>query len=133
MTVVFVDANLDPAKLVSKFRLSFFNHSFGDDARDLLPHLERIALVEVNFPVYGDGRGYSAARVLREEGYAGEIRAVGDVLVDQLNNMRRCGFDAFQPDVPMNEADAQAALDTWPEVYQATTDGRNPIWNLRHE
>lgn len=104
----------------------------GDDARDLLPHLGRIALVEVNFPVYGDGRGYSAARILREEGFTGEIRAVGDVLVDQLNNMRRCGFDAFQPDVPMNEADMQAALDTWPEVYQATTDGRNPIWNLRH-
>jgi uncharacterized protein (DUF934 family) len=43
----------------------------GDDARALLPHLDRLALVEVNFPVYGDGRGYSAARILREHGYAG--------------------------------------------------------------
>ena len=105
----------------------------GDDAHDLLPHLGRIALVEVNFPVYGDGRGYSAARILREAGYTGEIRAVGDVLVDQLSNMRRCGFDAFQPDAPLNPDDVQAALNRWPEVYQATADGRNPIWNLRHE
>lgn len=105
----------------------------GDDARALLPHLERIALVEVNFPAFGDGRGYSAARILREHGYTGEIRAVGDVLVDQLGNMRRCGFDAFQPDVALNEADAKAAFSTWPEVYQAAADGKNPIWNLRHE
>lgn len=104
----------------------------GDDARALLPFLDRLTLVEVNFPVYGDGRGYSAARVLREAGFGGEIRAVGDVLVDQLNNMRRCGFDAFQPNAPLDAGDVEAALNTWPEVYQATTDGRNPIWNIRH-
>ncbi|GAA4643248.1 hypothetical protein GCM10023115_12080 [Pontixanthobacter gangjinensis] len=104
----------------------------GDDARDLLPHLDRIALVEVNFPVYGDGRGYSAARILREAGYGGEIRAVGDVLVDQVGNMRRCGFDAFQPDALMNETDFNAALDRWPDVYQAAADDRTPIWKLRH-
>lgn len=104
----------------------------GDDARALLPFLDRLTLVEVNFPVYGDGRGYSAARILREAGYTGEIRAVGDVLVDQLNNMRRCGFDAFNSNAPLDAGDVDAALKTWPEVYQATTDGRNPIWNLRH-
>ena len=68
----------------------------GDDARDLIPHLERLDLVEVNFPAFGDGRGYSSARILREAGYDGELRAVGDVLVDQLAYMRRCGFDAFE-------------------------------------
>ena len=55
----------------------------GDDARDLLPHLARLRLVEVNFPSFADGRGYSAARVLREHGYEGELRAVGEVLIDQ--------------------------------------------------
>ncbi len=105
----------------------------GDDARDLLPQIGQIQLVEVNFPVFGDGRGYSAARILREAGYEGEIRAVGDVLADQLNNMRRCGFDAFEPDAPLDPEVTKRALDTWPEVYQATTDGRNPIWNKRHE
>ena len=104
----------------------------GDDARALLPHLGRIKLVEVNFPAYTDGRGYSAARILREAGYAGELRAVGDVLVDQLAYMRRCGFDSFAPNHPLNEADAQAALNRYDHVYQPTTDGRAPIWKLRH-
>lgn len=104
----------------------------GDDSRALLPHLDRIALVEVNFPVFGDGRGYSSARVLREAGYTGELRAVGEVLVDQIGYMRRCGFDAFAPDKPLDPADAQAAFDRWPQVYQPTTDGRVPIWQLRH-
>ncbi|WP_347304408.1 DUF934 domain-containing protein [Croceibacterium sp. TMG7-5b_MA50] len=104
----------------------------GDDARDLLPHLDRIQLVEVNFPVYGDGRGYSAARILREAGYAGELRAVGDVLIDQLSHMRRCGFDSFAPARPLNVADAERAFATWPDVYQAAADARQPIWALRH-
>lgn len=104
----------------------------GDDARALIPHLERLSLIEINFPVYGDGRGYSAARILREHGFAGELRAVGDVLVDQLSHMRRCGFDAFAPDKPITKAAADKAIGTWPEVYQRTVDGRRPIWELRH-
>jgi len=104
----------------------------GEDARELLPHLGRLKLIEVNFPAYTDGRGYSAARILREAGYEGELRAVGDVLIDQLLNMQRCGFDSFAPDHPLNEADAKAALARWPEVYQATADGRSPIWTKRH-
>ncbi len=104
----------------------------GDDARDLIPHLGRIRLVEVNFPVFGDGRGYSAARILREAGYDGELRAVGDVLIDQLAYMRRCGFDAFAPEAALDPADADAAFARYGEVYQPTTDGRAPIWAKRH-
>lgn len=104
----------------------------GEDARELLPHLARLALVEVNFPVFGDGRGYSAARILREAGYEGELRAVGDVLVDQLAFLRRCGFDAFAPDQPLNPEDVDTALTRWSEVYQPAADARIPIWNLRH-
>jgi len=104
----------------------------GDDARELLPHLSHINRVEVNFPTFGDGRGYSAVRILREAGYEGEIRAVGEVLIDQLSHMRRCGFDAFQPDKPLNDADAEAAFARWDNVYQKTTDGRVPIWAKRH-
>ena len=104
----------------------------GDDARALIPHLDQIRLVEVNFPVFGDGRGYSAARVLREAGYDGELRAVGDVLVDQLEYMRRCGFDSFDPDKALNPADVEAALNRFPHVYQSAADARPPIWNLRH-
>lgn len=104
----------------------------GDEARDLIPHLERIRLVEVNFPVFGDGRGYSSARILREAGYTGELRAVGEVLVDQIAFMRRCGFDAFAPDVPLDPADAENAFNRYGEVYQPTTDGHAPIWAKRH-
>ncbi|GGD68831.1 DUF934 domain-containing protein [Croceicoccus mobilis] len=104
----------------------------GDDARLLLPHLDHVTRVEVNFPSFTDGRGYSAAQILREAGYTGEVRAVGDVAVDQLGYMRRCGFDAFQPEVPMNEADVEAAFTRWENVYQKTSDGRVPIWALRH-
>ncbi len=104
----------------------------GDDARALIPHLARLRLVEVNFPAFTDGRGYSSARILCEAGYAGELRAVGDVLVDQMGFMRRCGFDAFEPDQPLDPADAEAAFARWPEVYQPATDDRVPIWTLRH-
>lgn len=104
----------------------------GDEARDLIPHLERIRLVEVNFPVFGDGRGYSSARILREAGYTGELRAVGEVLVDQIAFMRRCGFDAFAPDVPLDPTDAENAFGRNAEVYQPTTDLRTPIWAKRH-
>lgn len=104
----------------------------GEDARDLLPHLDRIRLVEVNFPAFTDGRGYSAARILREAGYTGELRAVGDVLVDQLNAMVRCGFDSFAGNRPLDPAAVERALATWPQVYQKTIDGRAPIWALRH-
>ncbi|WP_373489174.1 DUF934 domain-containing protein [Blastomonas sp.] len=105
----------------------------GEDARALLPHLGQIKLVEVNFPNFGDGRGYSAAQVLREQGYAGELRAVGDVLVDQFVFLRRAGFDSFAPDKPLDDTDVAAARGFFPHVYQATTDGVAAIWALRHK
>ena len=105
----------------------------GDDARALLPFLDRLALVEINFPSFADGRGYSAARILREVGYEGEMRAVGDVLIDQLSHMRRCGFDSFAPDKPLDRADAERAFATWENVYQSAADRRKTIAELRHE
>ncbi len=104
----------------------------GDDARTLLPFLDRLALVEVNFPSFGDGRGYSSARILREAGFTGELRAVGDLGIDQLSHMRRCGFDAFAPDKLLDEEDAARAFATWDNVYQSTTDDRKTIQELRH-
>jgi uncharacterized protein (DUF934 family) len=104
----------------------------GDDVRLLIPHLDRVRLVEIDFPKFRDGRGFSSARILREAGYKGEIRATGDVLVDLVFFMRRCGFDSFEPDVPMNPADVEATLNRYPEVYQPAADDRVPIWELRH-
>lgn len=104
----------------------------GDDARALLPYLDRIALIEVSFPKYRDGRGYSSGRVLREAGYAGELRAQGDVLVDQIPLMRRCGFDSFAPEAPVDEAVLAASLARYEHVYQPAADGHVPVWKLRH-
>lgn len=103
-----------------------------EDARALIPFLDRIALVEVAFPKYRDGRGYSTARILREAGYTGELRAAGDVLVDQIAAMRRCGFDAFAPDAALDMEKVKEALGRFTAVYQKAADGRAPVWALRH-
>ncbi len=105
----------------------------GEDVRALLPHLDQLRLVEVNFPSFGDGRGFSSAQILREAGYAGELRAVGDVLVDQFVFLRRCGFDSFAPNRPLNLDDVKAAEGFFPEFYQKTSDGVAAIWAKRHQ
>lgn len=68
----------------------------GEDVTPLVPHLPRLALVALSFPSFADGRNYSTARLLRERhAYRGELRAVGEVLIDQIPLMRRCGIDSF--------------------------------------
>ena len=68
----------------------------GTDPAALAPDLARLGLIAVRFASFTDGRGYSIARLLRERhGYRGELRAIGDVLRDQLYYLSRCGFDAF--------------------------------------
>ncbi len=104
----------------------------GDDARALIPHLDRLALVEIAFPTFRDGRGYSSARILREAGYTGELRAEGDVLLDQIAPMRRCGFDSFAPMQAIDRDAAEAAIARYDYVYQRAADGAVPVWKLRH-
>ena len=94
--------------------------------------LPRLALVALEFPKYRDGRAYSSAVLLRERfGFAGEVRAVGDVLIDQAWNMLRCGFDAFETEVGTNQW-AAAAL-RYRHVYQASVDTRRPAFAERGE
>ena len=104
----------------------------GEDARELVPHLGRLKLVEIAFPKFRDGRGYSSAAVLRQAGFTGEIRAAGDVLVDQIGFMRRVGFDSFAPNKPLDPKVVQATLDRYPYVYMKAADGKVPVWALRH-
>jgi uncharacterized protein (DUF934 family) len=103
-----------------------------DDARALIPFLDRLTLVEIAFPKYRDGRGYSSARILREAGYTGELRAQGDVLVDQIAFMKRCGFDSFAPEASLNPEAVDRALSTYSEFYQKAADAVVPVWKLRH-
>ncbi|MEX3010295.1 DUF934 domain-containing protein [Hoeflea sp. TYP-13] len=67
-----------------------------DDVSQLEPHLDKLALIAVTFPAFNDGRAYSQASLLRSRlGFGGELRATGDVLIDQVPLMLRCGVDSF--------------------------------------
>lgn len=103
-----------------------------DDPRALIPYLDRLSLIEVSFPKFRDGRGYSIASILREAGYGGELRAAGDVLVDQISPMRRCGFDAFLSDAEIDRDVLDRLTRLYDDVYQKTVDGRAPVWAKRH-
>jgi uncharacterized protein (DUF934 family) len=95
----------------------------GDDPAAIAADLGQLALVAVNFPKFADGRGYSIARTLRERyGYAGELRAIGDVLHDQLFYLRRCGFDAFALRADKDAERALAGLKTFSDGYQGVVD-----------
>ncbi|HUL92920.1 MAG TPA: DUF934 domain-containing protein [Burkholderiales bacterium] len=94
--------------------------------------LQRFALVAVNFPKFGDGRGYSTARLLRERyGYRGELRAIGDVLHDHLHFMKQCGFDAFVLREDQDAREALGALDTFSEGYQTSALRPLPLFRRR--
>jgi len=87
--------------------------------------LERIALVALDFPVFSDGRSYSSARLLGERyGYKGEIRAIGDVLCEQLAFMLRSGFTTFEMASPKALEEFEAVVSEVRVVYQPTGDGR---------
>ena len=103
-----------------------------DDVRALEGDLEHIGVIALHFPKFTDGRCYSHARVLREQlGYKGELRAVGDVLRDQLFVMARCGIDAFEMRADQDLAASIAAFETFSVRYQAASDQRVPAFRLR--
>src|ERR671912_1775963 len=91
--------------------------------------LEGVDRVEVNFPKFSDGRGYSIARLLRERyGYKGELRAVGQVARDHLYYMEQCGFDAFLLREGEDVAEALAAFGDFSEAYQTSVARPVPLF-----
>ena len=91
------------------------------------------ALIALEFPKFRDGRAYSYARLLRERyGFRGELRAVGEVLLEQLHFMIRVGFDCFEIREPDPLAVYEAALHDFSVWYQPTGDGRATAMQLRH-
>lgn len=100
-----------------------------DDTREIAPHLENVAFVAVDFPKFADGRGYSHARILRDEfEYTGELRAIGDILRDQMFNLVRCGFNAFEVREDKDLDDALEGLNDFSVTYQAAADEKRPIY-----
>lgn len=103
-----------------------------DDPAELVEDLARLPLIAVDFPVFRDGRGYSIARLLRERhGWRGELRAIGDVLRDQLGYMARCGFDAFEVRADKDIRDALRAFDELSVHYQGAVDDPRPLFRRR--
>ena len=86
-------------------------------------------VIAIDFPKFTDGRGYSTARLLRERlEYSGEIRATGDVLIDQLFFMQRVGFDAFELRADQDEAEAIKAFTTFSNPYQGDVADARPLF-----
>lgn len=97
-----------------------------DDPAQLSPWLTQLSLLAVDFPKFTDGRGFSVAYLLRSRlGYRGELRAIGDVLPDQLFYMRRVGFDAFAVRADKDIRKALQLLQPFSDSYQGSWD--NPV------
>lgn len=96
-----------------------------------------IAVIAINFPVFADGRGYSYARTLRDYyHYTGDVRAIGDVLHDQMYFYKRCGFSSYLIRDDANAEQALAGLNDFSANYQAGSDQSNskqdiPVFHKR--
>ena len=93
-----------------------------EEVEEIADNVKDIPVIALNFPVFTDGRAYSSASILRKKyGYEGELRAIGDVRVDQLDQMKRCGFDSFELNETQDAEKAMGALlGSFSHNYQAT-------------
>ncbi len=103
-----------------------------DDVSRLKPWLKHIPVIALEFNAFADGRSFSHARVLRDQlDYAGEIRAMGGYMQDQLFYLSRCGVDAFVLPEDSNVESALISLKDFTEVYQAACDEPQPLFRRR--
>ena len=101
----------------------------AERAEELKDDLARFSVIAVDFPKFADGRGYSIAHHLRVRlGYRGELRAIGDVLRDQLFYMQRVGFDAFAPRADKDIHEALKGLSDFSLSYQASVVEKLPLF-----
>jgi len=106
----------------------------SDESPELIAgDLDQIALVALEFPQFRDGRAFSYARILRERlGFQGQVRAVGDVLMEQLHFMLRSGFNAFEIESKDPLGQFRTAMADFSVWYQPTGDDRPTAIGLRH-
>jgi len=103
-----------------------------DEPEVLVPWIDRLALVALNFPRFMDGRAYSQASLLRTRlGYQGDLRAVGDVLRDQLVLMRHCGFTSFCIRADKSAAEALKGLSGFDQIYARSVASPEPLYRRR--
>lgn len=120
------------AEIAARPRIGLLLQS-ADRVEDVADDLASFAVIAVHFPKFVDGRGYSTAALLRQRyGYTGELRAVGDVLHDQLFFMRRVGFDSYALKDGKNLAYAvDAGFKPFSDAYQGATDQAQPYFRRR--
>ena len=103
-----------------------------DDPDALAADAGTLPLIAIDFPKFTDGRGYSTAQILRRKhGFAGELRAIGDVLRDQLYYLQQCGFNAFAVRSDRSLEDALKALGDFSDGYQASVSQPTPFFRRR--
>ena len=104
----------------------------GEEPAALADDLDKLPMVAINFPVFRDGRGYSYARELRQHyNYTGEVRAIGDVLQDQLFYMWRCGFNAYDVRADRSLEEALEGFKVFSVTYQGDVHTPEPIYRRR--
>jgi uncharacterized protein (DUF934 family) len=105
----------------------------SSEAPDDIQDLEKAPLIALDFPAFTDGRGYSSARMLRTRfGYEGEIRAIGDVMRDEMFYMSRVGIDSFVVKATKDIEKALSAFDDFSVTYQAAADEARPLFRRVH-
>jgi len=136
-------ANQNPVLVPKQFWLAnaeqfLENESIGvwldsdEGPEELEPYLSKLNLIAINFPKFADGRGYSYARILRDRfDYSGELRAMGDILHDQMFYLKRCGFDAFAVREDKDANIVIEGLNDFSECYQASTNQKIPLFRRR--
>ena len=120
------------AKLQGRVDLGVWLNS--DERPEVLQgEVAKFAVIAVNFPKFADGRGYSIAYNLRARlGYTGELRAIGDVLRDQMFYMQRVGFDTFAPRPDRDIHEALKGLNDFSVSYQTSLDQKLPLFRRVH-
>jgi uncharacterized protein (DUF934 family) len=102
------------------------------EIEQIIEPLLNLPLIAINFPKFADGRGFSAARLIRERyNYSGELRAIGGFIRDQLYLLKRCGFNAFQFSDENELSDAAQSLKDFSENYQVSVDQETPLFRRR--
>jgi uncharacterized protein (DUF934 family) len=101
----------------------------SSESPEEIAELAKAPLVAVDFPAFTDGRGYTSARMLRSRfGYKGEIRAIGDVMRDEMFLMSRVGIDSFAVKASKDIEKALGAFDDFSVTYQAAADDERPLF-----
>ncbi|MFM8330773.1 MAG: DUF934 domain-containing protein [Candidatus Methylumidiphilus sp.] len=130
-TVSFTRWRADKAALAAAGVIGVRLHG-ADPVADIAADLPNLALIVIEFPALADGRGFSQARLLRDRyGYAGEIRATGDFLRDQVYFLARVGVNAFEPKAGADLENLLSAFKDFSVNYQGAADHNEPVYRKR--